>query len=158
MRLRMARERPPRSAWDVKHLPGGLVDIEFIAQYLQLRQAEAHPGVLSPNTGDALDRLAATGLLDEGAAEELGQALALWRRVQGMLRLTVEGAFVEESAPEGLRAALVRYTGSPGFEALKRRMAASAERAAADYGAIVGDPAAALGPAPEGEADSGRDR
>ncbi len=156
MRLRMARERPPRSAWDVKYLPGGLVDIEFIAQYLQLRHAEAHPEVLSPSTGEALDRLATAGFLGQAAAEELGEALALWRRVQGMLRLTVEGAFVEESAPEGLRTALSRYAGSPDFEALKRRMAATAERASAHYGAILAEPAAALGPAPERAAETGR--
>ena len=149
MRARMVRERPPLSPWDVKHLSGGLVDIEFIAQYLELRHADAHPEVLSPSTGEALDRLAAAGCLDERAAGELGEALALWRRVQGMLRLTVEGAFVEERATEGLRAALARYAGSPDFEALKRRMSAVAERASAHFGALVAEPGAALGAAPK---------
>ena len=149
MRARMARERPPRSPWDVKHLPGGLVDIEFIAQYLQLRHADAHPEALSPNTGAALVGLASAGRLEESAAGELGEALALWRRVQGMLRLTVEGAFVEERATEGLRAALARYASCPDFEALKRRMSAAAERASTHFSAIIAEPAAALGPAPE---------
>ena len=31
----MARERPPKGEWDLKLSPGGLVDIEFAAQYLQ---------------------------------------------------------------------------------------------------------------------------
>ena len=39
MRARMAEEHRPQSIWDAKHVRGGLVDIEFIVQYLQLRRA-----------------------------------------------------------------------------------------------------------------------
>ena len=61
---------------------GGLVDIEFIAQYLQLLHAHAHPDVLSPNTRDALVRLCEAGVLaaevgrrsDRGARSVAGRA------------------------------------------------------------------------------------
>ena len=56
MRARMAKEHPGKSIWDIKHRRGGLVDIEFIAQYLILRHAALDPGILSPNTADALTR------------------------------------------------------------------------------------------------------
>ena len=52
----------------MKLAPGGFVDIEFIAQALQLTATRA-PDVLSPNTGEALQKLAAAGALkpDAGA-------------------------------------------------------------------------------------------
>ena len=57
------RSTAPESIWDTKHVRGGLVDIEFIAQYLQLRHAHAVPEVLSPNTREALSRLRTAGVL-----------------------------------------------------------------------------------------------
>jgi len=46
VRDRIARHAPPKSPWDFKHLPGGLFDIDFVAQYLALRHAaeRLHPG------------------------------------------------------------------------------------------------------------------
>src|SRR5690606_842475 len=58
MRGRMERERSARSEWDLKLAPGGFVDVEFIAQALQLAYAAQAPDALSPNTGEALERLA----------------------------------------------------------------------------------------------------
>ena len=61
MRLRMDKERPAKSAWDLKLAPGGFVDIEFVAQVLQLLWAKKTAHVLAANTGEALKRLAQAG-------------------------------------------------------------------------------------------------
>ena len=50
MRRRMAETHPTDSLWDVKHVRGGMVDIDFIVQYLQLRHASEHPAILVPIT------------------------------------------------------------------------------------------------------------
>ena len=89
MRARMRRDLPPDGEWDVKQRPGGLVDIEFIAQMLQLVAARDDPAVCSPNTCEALERLAAAGKLDAADAALLVRADRVWRTVQGMLRITV---------------------------------------------------------------------
>jgi len=89
MRARMRREIPPDGEWDVKHRPGGLVDIEFIAQMLQLTAARDDPAVCSPNTCEALRRLAAAGRLGAEDAALLIRADRIWRTVQGMLRITM---------------------------------------------------------------------
>ncbi len=57
MRARIDKEHGTDDIWAVKYLRGGLIDIEFIAQYLQLRYAHRKPDVLSPNTGTALRQL-----------------------------------------------------------------------------------------------------
>src|SRR3712207_1568694 len=71
MRQRMLRDLPPEGPWDVKAMPGGLVEVEFVAQALQLRHAAEAPGVLSPTTRVALARLGAAGFLPEEEAAAL---------------------------------------------------------------------------------------
>ena len=54
MRARIEREKGSPDLWDLKQVRGGLVDLEFIAQYLQLVHAADRPEVLSQNTLNAL--------------------------------------------------------------------------------------------------------
>ena len=143
MRARMARERGADYIWDVKNLRGGLVDIEFIAQYLQLRHGHDHPGVLDTNTTVALARLRDAGLLAADSAATLIAAMALWRRLQGMLRLSFGEEFVEQGAPEGGRELLVRACGAEDFDRLKATVAETAQRCHEIFSALIEAPAAA---------------
>ena len=140
MRARLARGHPPASIWDVKYTDGGLIDVEFLAQYLQLRHAQARPDVLDTNTCAALARLNEAGFLAESDAKCLIRAGRLWRTIQGMLRFTYDGAFNEETAPAGLRLALTRATGAADFDALKADMLATANDVRAIFTRLVGNP------------------
>ena len=142
MRRRIADQhrRPP--IWEAKHRRGGLIDIEFVAQYLQLRWAHHSPEVLRQNTGAALAALGRAGVLDTGAAEALDRALALWRNLQGLLKLTVEEPFDEAAAPPAVRAILARGAGAIDFERLKSDMSAAAAEVRARYSALMARPAA----------------
>ena len=142
MRTRMVRELGSENLWNAKHVRGGFVDIEFIAQYLELKHAHARPEVLSANTADAVMRLANAGFLDPVAADQLTGALHLWRRVQGMLRLTIGTTFDEASAPRGLKAALARTVGAVDFAAARGIVAAAANAAHARFIEIIEAPAA----------------
>src|SRR5258708_33271207 len=71
MRDRIAQHAPPKSAWDLKHLPGGLFDIDFVAQYLALRHAAERPELLDPHPAEMLRRTAAAGLIDRADADRL---------------------------------------------------------------------------------------
>src|SRR5262245_63907336 len=77
MRTRIEKEKGTRDPWELKQVRGGLVDLEFIAQYLQLAHAGMHPHVLSQNTAAALARLDEAGLLVPAAAEALLAAVRL---------------------------------------------------------------------------------
>ena len=54
MRARLARDLPARGPWDVKHRAGRQIEVEFIAQTLQLVHARGHPDVPHPTTRVAL--------------------------------------------------------------------------------------------------------
>ncbi|MCK8787161.1 bifunctional [glutamate--ammonia ligase]-adenylyl-L-tyrosine phosphorylase/[glutamate--ammonia-ligase] adenylyltransferase [Roseomonas sp. NAR14] len=103
MRARLLRDLPPDGPWDIKLMPGGLVEVEFVAQALQLREtarrAEGRPEVLATTTRLALAKLARAKALPAAEAELLIGADRLWRTVLGLLRLTV-GRRPEEVLPE----------------------------------------------------------
>ena len=77
---RSPRNTPARIRWDLKYAPGGLIDIEFLAQTLQLRHAHEKPAVLSTNTIDALKRLSTARALGESDAAALIAAAAFSMR------------------------------------------------------------------------------
>jgi glutamate-ammonia-ligase adenylyltransferase len=153
MRARLAREFGSQSLWEVKQRPGGLVDISFVAQYLQLRHAHDHPAVLATNTRQALERLAAAQFLDGATAVVLIEALSLWLAVQSRLRLafgSAPAAAAGGDAPKPLRLALVGIGGLE-FDALVDKMQRMAEEAHRIYLELVEKPAAfAVRPAPPG--------
>ncbi|MFQ5954445.1 MAG: bifunctional [glutamine synthetase] adenylyltransferase/[glutamine synthetase]-adenylyl-L-tyrosine phosphorylase, partial [Kiloniellales bacterium] len=152
MRVRMAREHQAASIWEVKHLRGGLVDAEFIAQYLQLRHASEQPEVLATNTITAYERLAEHRLVDQDIAAELIAATRLWHAVQGFLRLTVAGRFDADDAPESLRRALARAASAADFAALEASVTATARRVHGHFQRLIEAPAAAVRDDGDGEA------
>ena len=122
MRARLVREHKPANGpqarhWDVKHWEGGLVEVEFIAQVLQLIHAGAHPGIASPTTRVALRGLSECGALGAEDAALLIRADLAWRTVQGMLRITV-GRAAEAALPVAAGQALLRAVNDgPGIAA-----------------------------------------
>ncbi len=144
MRERMAKEHKATSPWEVKHRRGGLVDIEFVAQYLQLAHAADHPEILSPNTAEALDNAAACGVLERSDRDALVEALRLWSAVQTVLRQTIAGGFDEATAPRGLQDVLVRAAGLTDFKSLTDRMDDCAKEAHDVFVRLVDEPAQAV--------------
>ena len=106
MRARMLRDLPAEGPWDVKLMPGGLVEAEFVAQALQVAHAHRVPAVLSPTTRLALAALAKAGILPPEEADALVAADRLWRAIVAHLRLTV-GRGRGEALPESVAAALL---------------------------------------------------
>ena len=107
MRARMLRDLPPDGPWDVKLRAGGQIEVEFIAQVLQLIHAREAPELCSPTTRVALTRLAEAGKLPAEDAALLIRADHVWRTVQGMLRITV-GRGAREELPDASAHALLR--------------------------------------------------
>ncbi|MBI3444345.1 MAG: bifunctional [glutamine synthetase] adenylyltransferase/[glutamine synthetase]-adenylyl-L-tyrosine phosphorylase, partial [Magnetospirillum sp.] len=144
MRARMAKEHKATTPWEVKHLRGGLVDIEFIAQTLQLAHGAAHPEILSTNTAEALERATHAGLMERADGTTLLEALLLWSAVQTVLRQTIAGAFDEQLAPRGLKDVLVRASGLTDFKSLTDRMEDCSKAAHEVFQRLIDQPAALL--------------
>jgi glutamate-ammonia-ligase adenylyltransferase len=140
MRARVAREHRAGGLWDVKQRPGGLIDLEFLVQYWQLRHGHLHPETLDPSTATALRKLAAAGVLKPDRAEALDQAARLLRHLQAILRLTVGQAFDEDQAPEGLKVRLAAAGNCADFAALKDRLDAATSNVQRVFREVIEDP------------------
>lgn len=89
MRGKVRAAHPVRGTrFDVKHSPGGMVDVEFVVQYLVLLHSREHPE-LRANTGNInlLRRAEAAGLLLPGMGEAAAQAYRELRQIQHRARL-----------------------------------------------------------------------
>lgn len=116
MRARMDKERPGRGLWDLKLKPGGLVDIEFVAQALSLGAAP------HANTGEALDALTATGRLSADDGALLRSAWLLYSDLQQILRVCMADLFEPARASDRLKALLARVGQTEDFAALETRL------------------------------------
>ncbi len=89
MRDKVRQAHPVRGTmFDVKHSAGGMVDVEFVMQYLVLLHSRTHPE-LRANTGNInlLRRAEAAGLLAPGMGEAAAQAYRELRQIQHRARL-----------------------------------------------------------------------
>ncbi|WP_319844714.1 bifunctional [glutamine synthetase] adenylyltransferase/[glutamine synthetase]-adenylyl-L-tyrosine phosphorylase [Terrihabitans rhizophilus] len=118
MRERLKTEREARTHWDLKYSPGGLIDLEFLAQYLQLVHGRTHPGILKTATFAVFDAAGEAGLISAGDTEILQSATRLQHNLTQVLRLCLTGPFDPETASAGLRALLARQGEVPDFASL----------------------------------------
>ena len=141
MRRRIANENPRPSLWDLKNRRGGLIDLEFIVQYLQLREAASSPQLLCCGTEQAVRTLAAVGALSPQAQRELLDALALLRHVQALLTLLRDGPADEDAFSEADAATLARCAGAVDFARLDADITAATKRVSGWYRRLIEAPA-----------------
>ncbi|HEY0265263.1 MAG TPA: bifunctional [glutamine synthetase] adenylyltransferase/[glutamine synthetase]-adenylyl-L-tyrosine phosphorylase [Rhizomicrobium sp.] len=123
MRLRMAQTFPGANPWDLKYAPGGLVDIEFIAQTLQLVHAPVQPDILNTNTVAALYNLKAAGFLEAGDAGILIASAGLQHALTQVLRIALDETLKAQEATPGLKALLTRAAQWRNFAQVEARLA-----------------------------------
>ena len=141
MRRRIAEENPRPSRWDLRNRPGGLIDLEFIVQYLVLRHAASSPQILRRATPEAIAALGEAGLLPPQAQYELGAAAALFRNVQTVLTLLADGSSPTAVLAEPDAAALAACVGAVDFARLGADITAAAARVSSWYDRLIEQPA-----------------
>ena len=92
MREKLEATATPRN---LKRGRGGLADVEFLVQLFQIRHGRAHPQVFRSNVWDALDSLAAAGLLKELDAATLRDGYSFLRHVEARLRIVTDRPLTE---------------------------------------------------------------
>ena len=122
MRRAIALEKGEGDPWDLKYAAGGMVDIDFIAQYLQLIHAAATPDILDVSTLQVLDNAERLELLPHAEADILRQAVRLYHDLTQILRLCVSDRFKPDSAGVDLLHVMARAGDAPDFSALQARL------------------------------------
>ena len=142
MERELAAERPGR--YDLKFGRGGLVDVEFTTQLLQLRHGGTHPEVRTSDTRGAIEALARERLLTAEDADALRSGYAFLRRLEQRIRI-VHGTsehLIEENAaglePLARRMGLRDLPGAKAASALLERYRLITDRVRATYERLVG--------------------
>jgi glutamate-ammonia-ligase adenylyltransferase len=139
MRAAIAKEKGDQERWDLKYAAGGLIDIEFIAQYLQLVHAHRLPEILDTSTARVLDKAWALRVLPVEDAEVLRPAVQLYQDVTQILRLCLPGPFDPKTAGAGLLRLLARAADVPDFATLEATLIETQGRVRESFVRILGN-------------------
>ncbi len=136
MRRMIDEEKPPHDLWDIKLIPGGLIDLEFIAQVAVLTgKFTGKPGTTA--TVDVLANLA-PDYADAGMRENLMQAFAFYLSLTQIIRLCLTGHFDKEDVPPGLADLLLAVTAMPDFSVMEAQLRDMSETVRDDFDRIIG--------------------
>jgi len=119
MRRLIAQVKGDSDPWDLKLAAGGLIDIEFLAQYLVLRHAHAEPSLVCVSALHVIETTARRGLLGAESARVLVNAYRLFSDVTQILRLTLDPGTDPRAANEAVRRRLAKVAGQPSFGGLE---------------------------------------
>jgi [glutamine synthetase] adenylyltransferase / [glutamine synthetase]-adenylyl-L-tyrosine phosphorylase len=122
MRERIAKQFPTQNPWALKHARGGMVDLDFIAQYLVLREAPANPALWHRSARQVFEAAQAHGLLEASITQPLMDAKEFLSDLMSLLRLSAPGGLITDEAPPGLKTLLVQGMHLPSFSALKEQV------------------------------------
>ena len=137
MRRLIAQEKGESDPWDLKLASGGVIDIEFIAQYLALRHGQAHPLLLDVDPAVVIAQAQAAGLLPAAQAVPLREAHHLFATVTQTVRLSIEGPFDPKQVAAGVLRRIAAAANSPDFPRLERQLSETRREVRAIFEAIL---------------------
>lgn len=120
MRELIEKEKAPENGWDLKLIPGGVIDVEFIAQYLALiapaKGVEIRINGLT--TGAAL-KVLGEKLMGSADLDICLEAFTLYTELSQLIRLCIDGMFDPKEAPAGLTELVCRAGDCPDIKTLE---------------------------------------
>lgn len=138
MRALIAQEKGDAEVWDLKLVRGGVMDIEFIAQYAALAFAAETPSVIDVETRAILLNATRAGLIDQADGERLIAAHALYTALMQMIRLTTEGEFKPENVASGVLRRIAAAADLPDFRLLESMLADTREQVRSIFTKLLG--------------------
>jgi glutamate-ammonia-ligase adenylyltransferase len=122
MRHLIARQKVETGPWNLKLTAGGLMDIEFLAQYFLLRHAHEEPNIYAVSTAELIEHAAIFGFVAMETAQDLLQALCLYTNVTQLLRVTLTADQVPPAASPTVKRRLAASAELPDFPQLVREL------------------------------------
>jgi glutamate-ammonia-ligase adenylyltransferase len=138
MRALIAREKGDQDPWDLKLVSGGLIDIEFVAQYLTLGEAGRFPELLNVSTRATLAAAAQAGVIARDDAEALIAAHRLYTDATQVMRVAVAGPFDPATAASGVKRRIAAAAALPDFESLQGAVSEAREAVRRAYAHALG--------------------
>jgi glutamate-ammonia-ligase adenylyltransferase len=125
LRAKVAQEFKNDNPWNLKYAEGGLMDLDFLAQYFVLLYAHDHPGVIAGSGIDVFQAMIKEGLLGADTGRKLTDAHRFYHALFTLLRLCGGGVIDEAKAPQGLKFLIAGGLELSDFPAVKARLLAT---------------------------------
>jgi glutamate-ammonia-ligase adenylyltransferase len=135
MRALIEEEKPPRDVWDLKLIPGGLIDLEFIAQVAMLSgkvRAQGEDGARPTGTAETLSRLS-PDFAGPQVVQELFSSHSLYSTLTQIIRLCLTGPLDPDDIPPGLVDLLLRNTDLPELGVLEAHVKETSRQVRKDF-------------------------
>ncbi|MCO4319868.1 bifunctional [glutamine synthetase] adenylyltransferase/[glutamine synthetase]-adenylyl-L-tyrosine phosphorylase [Phyllobacterium sp. 21LDTY02-6] len=126
MRDLLEKEKAPRDGWDLKLIAGGIIDLEFIAQFAVLTGATSG-SVTAQSTAEVLARIDSS-LADAATVSELVEAAGLYTSITQLIRLCLNGDVRREDFPPGLEELLCRACDLPDLARVEAHITETSQR------------------------------
>ncbi len=123
MRALIAKEKGDTDPWDLKLVAGGLLDIEFIAQFLVLAEARTHPKIRDVSTRAIIAKAGEAGLISGDQTKALVDAHRLFTDATQLMRLSVDGPFDPKKTAVGVTRRIAAAAGLPDIRSLEGAIA-----------------------------------
>ncbi len=136
MRALIEAEKPPRDIWDMKLIPGGLIDLEFIAQVAMLTGKVHWEGCRPTGIADILSGLT-PDFADGEIVQQLFSSHGLFSTLTQIIRLCLTGPLDPDDIPPGLVDLLLRSTGLPDLRVLEAHIAETSRQVRTDFGLLL---------------------
>jgi glutamate-ammonia-ligase adenylyltransferase len=135
MRDLIEEEKPPRDIWDLKLVPGGQIDLEFIAQSAVLCRWLSQD-IRSTATGEILAALKPK-IADAEAVRTLVDAHRLYSTLTQTIRLCLTGELDPDDIPPGLEELLLRGTDLPDMAVLAAQVKTTAREVRTQFDQLI---------------------
>jgi [glutamine synthetase] adenylyltransferase / [glutamine synthetase]-adenylyl-L-tyrosine phosphorylase len=135
MRAMIEAEKPPSDAWDLKLVAGGIIDIEFIAQFAVLTGNVEGPANGQP-TAEVLAKLK-PDFANPATIDGLVEAAHLYTGITQIIRLCLNGDVKREDFPPGLSELLCRACDLPDLERVESQLAETAQSVRKTFDALL---------------------
>lgn len=125
MRARIQKQYKTQCPWAIKHVAGGLVDVDFIAQYLVLAHAAEAPDILQKTSHGIIESASELGFIEKNDAQALVTAAHLYQQILTFLSLVIEGSLTDERVAQfssSLKRDLTEITDAENFATLEKRL------------------------------------
>ncbi len=94
----LSKESISSGLYDIKRGEGGLIELEFMIQYLQMKHCRDHPELLVQHTFEAIRRICRAGILMEDDSRMLSDSYVFYRNIETMLRLKNEAVLKDKGS------------------------------------------------------------
>ncbi len=138
MRKLVAKEKGEDDPFDLKYAAGGMMDVDFLGQYLCLRYARENPAMIDVAPAAVIAKAAAFGYLARPAADLLADAHRLFSDVTQVLRTILPPSQPLREAPEAVKRRLAAAVDLPDFSQLAAELAEIGRKVRAIFGQVVG--------------------